>query len=311
MKIAVLGAGVMGKGWITQFALFGHEVVCFDEFPKTLAGVPEFCVRLARKTAKRSKDIDPALAETVLDRIRCAKDAVEFLAEAKSSDVFFEVIFEDMDLKRRVLSDIVPKLPESVYFWSNTSSLDIEALAVAAGRPAKSLVVHGMNPVPMMAGVELVAAEGTTSDTVEHARRAMLEMGKAPFMAPNIPGFWVNRLLIPMAIDAMRLLEQGKVTVADGDIGMNSCLGHPQGIFKLCDFVSAPTMLRVSLEMFQATQDPRVYPPLLLARLVKEGSFGAATGKGFYDWTDRKNPKARDFSNWVIGTAEDITAQLR
>ncbi len=99
-------------------------------------------------------------------------------------------------------------------------------------------------------------------------------------------------------LDAVRLLEQGKIKVADGDIGLNTSLGHPQGTFKLHDFVTTPTMLRVALEMYQASNDPRMYPPLLLMRMVKNGEFGASSGKGFYDWSDPRNPKARDLSHY-------------
>ena len=105
-------------------------------------------------------------------------------------------------------------------------------------------------------------------------------------------------------------IDYEKYKVEDGDIGLNTSLGHPQGTFKLHDFVTTPTMLRVALEMYQASNDPRMYPPLLLMRMVKNGEWGASSGKGFYDWTDPRNPKARDLSRYVVGTAEDMTQQV-
>ena len=110
---------------------------------------------------------------------------------------------------------------------------------------------------------------------------------------------------------AQLILEQGKIKVEDGDIGLNTSLGHPQGTFKLHDFVTTPTMLRVALQMYQASNDPRMYPPLTLMRMVKNGDFGASSGQGFYDWSDPRNPKARDLSHYVISTAEDIIDQLK
>jgi 3-hydroxybutyryl-CoA dehydrogenase len=230
---------------------------------------------------------------------------------AKGCDVFLEVIFEDLNLKCSVLSELLPKLPDNVVFWSNTSSLDINPMAEAGGRPDRSIITHGMNPVPMMPGVEVVPGAKTSAETVEFTRQTLLDMKKAPFLAPNIPGFWVNRLLVPQMLDAVRLLEQGKIRVEDGDIGLNTSLGHPQGTFKLHDFVTAPTMLRVALQMYQASNDPRMYPPLTLMRMVKNGEFGASSGTGFYDWSDPRNPKARDLSQYVIGTAEDMTDSLK
>ncbi len=216
-----------------------------------------------------------------------------------------------MKLKCKVLAEYLPQLPPKVVFWSNTSSLDINPMAEAGGRPDRSIITHGMNPVPLMPGVEVVPGDKTSAQTVEFTRQTLLDMKKAPFLAPNIPGFWVNRLLVPQMLDAVRLLEQGKIKVEDGDIGLNTSLGHPQGTFKLHDFVTAPTMLRVALQMYQASNDPRMYPPLTLMRMVKNGEFGANSGKGFYDWSDPRSPKARDLSHYVISTAEDIIDQLK
>lgn len=136
-------------------------------------------------------------------------------------------------------------------------------------------------------------------------------MKKAPFLAPNIPGFWVNRLLFPQMLDAIRLLELGQIQVEDGDVGLTTCLGHPQGAFKLYDFASTPTILRVALEMYKASNDPRFYPPLMLMRMVKNGEYGAGSGKGFYDWSDPRNPRPRKLSEYIISTAEDMTDTVK
>ena len=306
MKFAIIGTGVMGRGWITQCAMTGHDVHCYDANADTIGGAKAYCEKLAGKVAKKFKLDDPEAGAKAAALINTYTDKAAFIEAAKGCDVFLEVIFEDMKLKCDVLGDMLPQLPENVLFWSNTSSLDIDIMAEAGGRPERSIVTHGMNPVPMMPGVEVVPGTKTTAETVEFTRTLLLEMKKAPFLAPNIPGFWVNRLLMPQMLDAMRFIEQGKITVEDGDIGLNTSLGHPQGTFKLADFVTAPTMLRVAIEMFQASSDPRLYPPLILMRMVKNGEFGASTGKGFYDWSDFRNPKGRDLSEYVVATADNM-----
>lgn len=311
MKFAIMGTGVMGRGWIAQCAMSGHEVHCHDNNAESLAGTVAFCEKLAGKAARKFKIEDPEFVAKTKAKIHTHEKRADFVEAAKGCEVFFEVIFEDMELKKRVLGEVVPQLPQQVYFWSNTSSLDIDALGEASGRPERSIVCHGMNPVPLMAGVEVVPGAKTTEQTVDHCRKTLLEMKKAPFVAPNIPGFWVNRLLIPQMLDAIRLLEAGQIAVEDGDIGLNTSLGHPQGTFKLSDFVSASTMLRVALEMYQATSDPRMYPPMLLVQMVKNGELGASTGKGFYDWSDPRNPKPRDLSHYRIGTVDDLTGLLK
>ena len=301
----------MGRGWITQCAMTGHEVHCFDEFADAVNGALPYCQKLGGKCAKKFKIDDPEFVNKLTDKIKTYTDKAAFIEAAKGCDVFLEVIFEDMALKCRVLGEMLPQLPDDVVFWSNTSSLDIDEMAEAGGRPEKSIVTHGMNPVPMMPGVEVVPGTKTSDATVEFTRTLLLQMRKKPFLAPNIPGFWVNRLLVPQMLDAVRLLEQGKITVEDGDVGLKTSLGHPQGTFKLHDFVTAPTMLRVALEMYQTSCDPRLYPPLTLMRMVKNGENGAdRSGKGFYDWSDPRNPKARDLSQYVIKTAEDMTDKV-
>ena len=311
MKIAIIGTGVMGRGWITQCAMTGNEVHCFDADRQTLEGTVSYCEKLAGSVAKRYKIDNPQFGADAIANINTHVDQADFMKAAAGCEVFLEVIFEDLKLKCGVLADLLPQLPENVIFWSNTSSLDIDRMGEAGGRPERSIVTHGMNPVPLMPGVEVVPGAKTGSDPIDFTRRALLDMKKAPFLAPNIPGFWVNRLLVPQMLDAVRLLEQGKIRVADGDIGLNTSLGHPQGTFKLHDFVSTPTMLRVALEMYQASNDPRMYPPLLLMRMVKNGEYGAGNGTGFYDWSDPRNPKARDFSGYLVGNAEDMTGSIR
>jgi 3-hydroxybutyryl-CoA dehydrogenase len=311
MKFAILGTGIMGRGWITQCAMTGHDVHCFDANPEMLAGVAKGCEKLSASVAKKFKIDDPDFVSKAAQKVTTYEDKGAFMEVAKNCDVFLEVIFEDLKLKCKVLADFLPQLSENVVFWSNTSSLDINPMAEAGGRPERSIITHGMNPVPLMPGVEVVAGDKTSAETIEFTRQTLLGMKKAPFLAPNIPGFWVNRLLMPQMLDAVRLLEQGKIKVEDGDIGLNTSLGHPQGTFKLHDFVTAPTMLRVALQMYQASNDPRLYPPLTLMRMVKNGEFGASSGKGFYDWSDPRNPKARDMSHYVIGTAEDMLDQLK
>jgi 3-hydroxybutyryl-CoA dehydrogenase len=311
MKFAIIGTGVMGRGWITQCAMTGHEVHCHDSNTESLNGAPDYCKQLAGKVAKKFKIEDTDFVARTVGSIQVHPDKADFVEAAKSCDVFLEVIFEDLALKCTVLSELLPQLPQNVYFWSNTSSLDIDIMGEAGGRPERSIVTHGMNPVPLMPGVEVVPGAKTTPATVEFTRSALLDMKKAPFLAPNIPGFWVNRLLIPQMLDALRLLEQGKIRVEDGDIGLHTSLGHPQGTFKLHDFVSTPTALRVCLEMYQATNDPRMYPPLILMRMVKNGEYGASSGKGFYDWRDPRNPKPRDLSQYIIGSADTMLAKVK
>ena len=311
MKFAIMGTGVMGCGWITQCAASGHEVHCYDSNPDSVAAAARQCKKLAGTAARKFKIDDPGYVSSAIEKITAYEDKMDFINAAQNCDVFFEVIFEDMDLKCSVLAETLPQLPENIFFWSNTSSLDIDALAEAGGRPERSIVVHGMNPVPLMPGVEVVPGTHTSAETIEITRKTLLDMKKVPFLAPNIPGFWVIRLFFQQMLDAIRLLELGKIQVEDGDAGLTTCLGHPQGAFKLYDFASTPTLLRVALEMYKATNDPRFYPPLMLMRMVNNKEFGAGSGKGFYDWSDPRNPRPRKLADYIISNAEDMTNRVK
>ena len=311
MKFAIMGTGVMGCGWMTQCAMSGHEVHGYDSNADSVAAAGRQCELLAGKAARKFKIDDPGFGLKTTKRINTYRDKKDFIDAAQGCDVFFEVIFEDMELKCRILAEILPQLPENIIFWSNTSSLDIDVLAEAGDRPDRSIVAHGMNPVPLMPGVEVVPGTRTSAEAIEFTRKTLLEMKKVPFLAPNIPGFWVNRLLFPQMLDAIRLLELGLIQVEDGDAGLNTCLGHPQGAFKLYDFASTPTILRVALEMYKASNDPRFYPPLMLMRMVKNKEFGAGSGKGFYDWSDPRNPRPRKLAQYIISNAENMTGAMK
>ncbi|MDH3816407.1 MAG: 3-hydroxyacyl-CoA dehydrogenase family protein, partial [Acidobacteriota bacterium] len=115
--------------------------------------------------------------------------------------------------------------------------------------------------------------------------------------------------LVPFMLEAMRALERGEITVEDGDVGLKGSLGHPQGVFKLSDFIGADTMYRVSMAMYLQTQDPRLYPPAILARMFKNGEHGVKTGKGFYEWDGFKAVAGRDFSDIVI-TSSDFLLEV-
>ena len=163
-----------------------------------------------------------------------------------------------------------------------------------------------MNPVYQMPAVEVVRhreiGEGTLNLTLETAARP----GQEP-----VRGQRRDRLLgqqAPGAVHARGLpgLERGEITVEDGDSGLKGSLGHPQGVFKLSDFIGSDTMYRVAMAMYLATQDPRYYPPAILTRMFKNNELGVKTGKGFYEWDGFKPVKGRDFSEITIQSSDTL-----
>jgi 3-hydroxybutyryl-CoA dehydrogenase len=272
-RIAVMGLGKMGVDWVANLLEGGYEVVGFD------------AVAAARERAPG------ALAK-----------GLGWVAK----QVLLEVIFEDLDLKCEVLARVVPRLPEGGLVWTNTSSLSVHTMGVASGRADRFVGTHGMNPVYQMPAVEVVRHRDLSDETLALTLEILENMGKSPFVASDVSGFWVNKHLVPFMLEAMRALERGEITVEDGDVGLKGSLGHPQGVFKLSDFIGADTMYRVSLAMYLQTQDPRLYPPAILARMFKNGEHGVKTGKGFYEWDGFKPVAGRDFSDIVITSSDTL-----
>lgn len=182
-----------------------HEVHCYDGNSEILAGIVK---KLMGPVTRKFKINDPDLTTKAIENIHTYNDKQRFIEAAKDCDVFLEVIIEDLKIKCNVLSDFLPQLPKNIIFWSNTNSLDINPMAEAGGRPDRSI---GMNPVPMVSGVEIVLRIKTSIETINFTRQILLDMGKAPFLAPNISGFWINQSPHAPVLDAVRLLEQEKI----------------------------------------------------------------------------------------------------
>jgi 3-hydroxybutyryl-CoA dehydrogenase len=308
-KFAVMGLGKMGVDWVANLLEGGHEVVGFDTAAAARERAPKALAKGLGWIAKKRHPEEPDFAESAAARFSIVESEDALTAALGSCQVLLEVILEDLDLKCEVLARVAPHLPDDGMVWTNTSSLSVHTMGVASGRPDRFVGTHGMNPVYQMPAVEVVRHKDIAESTLTQTVEILEKLGKSPFVASDVSGFWVNKHLVPFMLEAMRALERGEITVDDGDVGLKGSLGHPQGVFKLSDFIGADTMYRVSMAMYLQTQDPRLYPPAILARLFKRGEHGVKTGKGFYDWDGFKPTGGRDFSDFVI-TSSDTLLEL-
>ncbi|MDP7035691.1 MAG: 3-hydroxyacyl-CoA dehydrogenase family protein [Planctomycetota bacterium] len=303
---AVVGLGKMGLDWIVQILEGGHEVIGFDIQEASRESAPKIVQASLDWVGRKRHPETEDFATQALSRFQVAPNEEAFQKALNDSQILFEVVFEDLRLKCDLLARLTPSLPSDAMIWTNTSSLSIARMAHASGRPSKVVGAHGMNPVYRMPGVEVIRHEEIDSETLKNTVRLIEQMGKIPFIASDVTGFWVNKLLVPFTLDAIRALERGEISVEDGDKGLHLCLGHPQGVFKLADFIGLDTMYRVSVAMYLDSQDPRYYPPALLTRLFKEGSFGVKSGRGFYSWEKSRCKGPRDFSNQLLDSPGKI-----
>jgi len=308
-RVAVDGLGKMGVDWVANLVEGGYEVVGYDLSADARERSPKALAKGLGWIAKKRHAEEADFAEQAAARYSVVDSEQEFVDALGSCQVLLEVILEDLGLKCEVLNRLAPALPDEGVVWTNTSSLSVHTMGVASGRPDRFIGTHGMNPVYQMPAVEVVRHKDLSEETLRLTLDVLRGIGKSPFVASDVSGFWVNKHLVPFMLEAYRALERGEITVEDGDSGLKGSLGHPQGIFKLSDFIGSDTMYRVAMAMYLATQDPRLYPPAILARMFKRGELGVKTGKGFYEWDGFKAVKGRDFSDFVV-TSSDFLLEV-
>jgi len=285
-RVAVLGCGLMGSGIAELAARAGfdtHVREIDDEF----ANKGRTAIEKSLNRAVEKGKLEAGARDAALGRIHMTT-RLEDLAEA---DIVIEAVTEDLALKNRMFATLDKLCGPGTIFASNTSSLTIAAMAAATSRPDRFVGLHFFNPVPVMKLVEVVRSIATDGGVFQQALAFTRTLGKEPVEAKDTSGFIVNRLLVPYMLDAIRCLEQGLASMEDIDKAMTLGTGYPMGPFTLSDFVGNDTLHAIAGIMFDEFREPRFAPPPLLKRLVTAGWHGRKTGRGFYDYSDPKNPK--------------------
>ncbi|MCF8036254.1 MAG: 3-hydroxyacyl-CoA dehydrogenase family protein [Desulfobacteraceae bacterium] len=278
-SVFVVGSGLMGGGIAQVCAQAGMNVCITDKseeaLKKSLDNISWSVGKFAEK-GKISEDKD-----TVMGRIQTVSD----MNPAKDADLVIEAVFENLELKQQIFSELDSVCDADTLMASNTSAIPITELAAMTSRPEKVMGIHFFSPVPMMMAVEVVKGLSTTDDTAEAGRRFVEAIGKEPIMVNrDVAGFVINRINFPSTIEAMNLVEQGVATCEDIDKGLRLGSGRRMGIFETGDMVGLDVTYGAMMACYQETGDPRFYPPLLLRRKVKAGHLGRKTGKGWYEY---------------------------
>ncbi|MGH9755331.1 MAG: 3-hydroxyacyl-CoA dehydrogenase family protein [Blastocatellia bacterium] len=287
-KIGVLGAGLMGAGIAQVAAASGYDVTIVeisDELiKKGLGGIEKSLAKFVEKGAISAGQKDDTLA-----RLR----GTTKLEEVAGADIVIEAIIENLQAKRDTYARLDALCKPETIFASNTSSLSITEMMIAtsAKRQERFIGMHFFNPVPLMKLVEVIRTILTDDDVYAEAVALAESMGKTVVRASDKTGFVVNRLLVPFMLDAIRALEEGLASIEDIDNAMKLGCNHPMGPLTLTDFVGLDTTYYIANIMFDEFKERRFAPPPLLKRMVQAGLFGRKSGRGFYDYTDPKNPK--------------------
>jgi len=287
-KIGVLGAGLMGSGIAQVAAASGYEVTVVevnDELiRRSLGGIEKSLAKFVEKGT-----ISAAQKDETLGRLR-GTTHFEDLADA---DFVIEAIIENLAVKRETYARLDQLCKPEAVFASNTSSLSITEMMTATGpeRQRRFIGMHFFNPVPIMKLVEVIRTILTDEGVYAQAVQLAESFGKTVVKTSDRTGFIVNRLLVPYMLDAIRALEEGVASTVDIDNAMRLGCGHPMGPLTLGDFVGLDTTYYIAQIMFDEFKEQRFAPPPLLKRMVLAGLYGRKSGRGFYDYSDPKNPR--------------------
>jgi 3-hydroxybutyryl-CoA dehydrogenase len=279
--VFVAGAGLMGHGIGQVHAAIGKEVALYEpDLARAQAGRARIAGNLDRSVAKGK--LTQADRDAILDRI-VATDQLEFVRQA---DLVVEAVFEDATVKKQLWAALDERAPEATIFASNTSSISIDRLAqaVSATRRGRFVGMHFFSPVPVMPLVEMIRGAATTDETEAAIREVTEQLGKKLIVSADRPGFIVNRILMPMLAEAMRILEEGSATADDIDTGAKVGLNHPMGPLELADFIGLDVCLNVMEVLNEGIGEEHYPPPKVLVDLVAAGHLGQKTGRGFHTY---------------------------
>ncbi|HEY1155163.1 MAG TPA: 3-hydroxyacyl-CoA dehydrogenase family protein [Arthrobacter sp.] len=275
--VGVLGGGRMGAGIAHAFLIKGADVLVVERDDVSAEAARERVESAALKSIERG-GVD-ANFEELVSRLTVSTDYDDFAGRK----LVVEAVPEDWDLKVTALRGIEERLGVDDYLASNTSSLSVNGLARELKRPENFLGLHFFNPVPASTLIEVVLGERTSPGLAAAAKSWVEALGKTAVVVNDAPGFASSRLGVAIALEAMRMVEEGVASAEDIDAAMVLGYKHPTGPLKTTDIVGLDVRLGIA-EYLHSTLGERFAPPQILKDKVARGELGRKTGKGFFDW---------------------------
>jgi 3-hydroxybutyryl-CoA dehydrogenase len=288
-KIGVIGIGLMGSGIAQVSATYGFDTVVADMSDEVVKrGMERIEDSLSKLVAsyersKGQRGMASAQRDATLAKLRGTSDLQELL----DRDLIIEAVTENYTVKAALYEQLV-RLGYRRLLASNTSSISITHLASNYSQPEQFMGMHFMNPVPIQPGVEVIRGLLTSDDTARICTAVAEEIGKVPIPAEDKAGFGINRMFVPYLNEAVKVIEEGIMSVEDAD-KTTLCLGHKMGPLTTLDYVGLDTAIAVA-EVLEAELGAAYKPAPLLKRLVQAGCYGMKNGKGFYLYEEGKPP---------------------
>ena len=278
-RVGVVGLGAMGAG-IAQLAIHaGYETVgrevTDDLGAKARDRIAHFLQRKVDKEQMTAVERESALGSLAL---------TTDLADLADCDLVIEAIVEDLGPKLELFAELERIVRPDAILATNTSALSVTEIAGGTTSPERVVGMHFFNPAPLMPLVEIVRAELSSDDAVEAAYAVGERLGKQPIRCNDTPGFVVNRVLIPLLNDCLRVLDEARVSPEDLDTAMTAGAGWPMGPCTLVDLVGIDVHVHASEALYEKLREPRMAPPARLVRMQQAGLLGRKSGQGFFSY---------------------------
>jgi 3-hydroxybutyryl-CoA dehydrogenase len=278
--VGIVGTGTMGAGITQVAATAGRRVIACDPSSEALEKAQIYVRRGLYRFEKKGVVEDAASA---FERVRWT-ESMDDLGE-ESVEAVIEAVPERLELKKEIFATLDGLLPSDALILTNTSSISITELAAATKRPEKVCGTHFFTPPPLHEGVEIPPGLLTTGETVERVKALIVSFGKTPLVVKKaVPGFVANRFLMPLIIEACRLLEEGVGSEAEIDEIMKKGLGFPVGPFEMTDMIGLDVALDVIEYVHEELGESFYTPPRILKEHVRAGKLGRKSGEGFYEY---------------------------
>jgi 3-hydroxybutyryl-CoA dehydrogenase len=279
-RVGVVGLGTMGAG-IAQVCLqAGFEVVGREVEPelgeRARERIDYYLGRGVEKERLTQDEKDAALGRLTL---------TTELADLAGCQLVIEAAFEDLEVKRELVGELDRLVPSPAILATNTSALAVTQIADATRRPERVVGMHFFNPAPVLPLVEVVRTAHTSDEAFDTAFAFAQRLGKEPVACNDTPGFIVNRILIPLLNDCVRVLDEARVSPDDVDRAMRFGANWPIGPCALIDLIGVDVHVHASEALHGALGEERMAPPQRLLEMQREGQLGRKTGKGFFEYS--------------------------